>query len=93
MTISRVKLQELLKNIDDSSIFSVKFLKRSDGTERTMVCRKGVKSHLKGGESAYNPAQKDLLFVFDMLKGEYRSINLLTVFEAKISGAVYKVKK
>ena len=49
-------------------IFAVKFIKRTTGEEREMVCRQGVKAHL-----AANPSKpgidfkaNDLIPVFDM---------------------------
>jgi hypothetical protein len=51
-----------------------------------MVCRLGVTSYLKGGEKPYNPKDYDLLTVFDMVKKQYRSINLKTVIEMTVLG-------
>jgi hypothetical protein len=59
-------------------IFSVEFTKK-DGTLRKMVCRTGVKAHLKGGELPYDPMTKGLLPVFDMVAQDYRMINLNTI--------------
>ena len=46
------QLRELVQN----KIFSVEFTKK-DGTLRKMVCRLGVKKHLKGGELGYDPIE------------------------------------
>ncbi len=55
--------------------FSVRFRKRSDGTIRDMPrCRMGVSKYIRGGERAYDFGEKELLPVFDMDKGQYRSI-------------------
>lgn len=64
-------------------IFSVEFVKK-DNTVRKMVCRTGVKKHLKGGELAYDPIEKGLLAVFDMEKAEYRMINLRTIINISL---------
>lgn len=64
-------------------IFSVEFVKK-DNTVRKMICRTGVKKHLKGGELAYDPIEKGLLAVFDMEKAEYRMINLRTIINISL---------
>lgn len=56
--------------------------------QRKFICRLGVRKHLKGGELPYNPAEKDLLTVFDMEKQEYRMVNLKTLKYLKIRGKV-----
>lgn len=71
-------------------VFSVTFIKK-DGSERDMTCRLGVKKHLRGGERAYDPADYDLLCVFDMAKEAYRSISLNTLKRVKVEGTEYEV--
>jgi hypothetical protein len=78
-----------IKNLAGSQIFSVKFIKK-DGSLREMVCRLGVKKHLKGGELAYDAKSLGYLPVFDMQKEDYRMINTNTIVEIKINGQVYK---
>jgi hypothetical protein len=78
-----------IKNLAGSQIFSVKFVKK-DGSLREMVCRLGVKKHLKGGELAYDAKGMGYLPVFDMQKEDYRMINTNTIVEIKINGQVYK---
>jgi hypothetical protein len=80
-------------NAQGGKIFSVRFIKRTTGEERKMVCRLGVKSHLKGGELAYNPAEKALLTVFDVQKQDYRSINLDQLLEVSAGGEVDAVSE
>jgi hypothetical protein len=55
--------------------FKAVFIK-NDGTLREMICRFGVKSHLKGGELGYSPEAHNNLIVFDVQKMAYRTINL-----------------
>jgi len=78
-----------IKELAGSQIFSVKFIKK-DGSLREMVCRLGVKKHLKGGELAYDAKSLGYLPVFDMQKEDYRMINTNTIVEIKINGQVYK---
>jgi hypothetical protein len=72
-----------------NQIFSAVFIKKN-GERREMVCRLGVKKHLKGGELAYDAKARNLLPVFDMQKEDYRMININTLIELKIGGQVYK---
>ena len=85
--------QQMAKELIDSSngkIFSVVFTKK-DGSEREMVARTGVKKHLKGGELAYNPAEYDMVCVFDVQKEGYRMINLDTLKLIKMEKSVFEV--
>lgn len=80
----------MIEEKSDGGIFSVKFIKRSTGEVREMVCRKGVTKHLKGGEQSYDPKAKRLVTVFDMQKQAYRSINLDAVMLLKTEGVEYE---
>jgi len=73
-------------------IFSVKFTKK-DGSERKMVCRKGVKKGLTGSGAKYNPVERGLLAVYDVQKRAYRSLNFDTLQEFKMGGVSYKINK
>jgi len=73
-------------------IFSVSFIKRTDGSLRRMVCRTGVTRHLKGTGKSRDPAL-GLISVFDVARGSgYRSIPKENIIEATIGGQTYKVK-
>jgi hypothetical protein len=52
---------------------------------REMVCRRGVKAHLRGGKLPYDPKPKLLLTVFDMQKEDYRMVNLRTLVSFNIA--------
>jgi hypothetical protein len=71
-------------------IFSIKFVKK-DGSVRDLVCRMGVTSKLKGGESttAHKP---NLMTVWDVANSGYRCINLDTVISARIDGVEIKFR-
>jgi hypothetical protein len=77
----------------EGKIFSIKFIKRSTGELRSMVCRTGVKKHLAGGEPAYDPKSKGLIWVYDMSKAGYRSIPEEGIQEILIDGTWTKVKQ
>lgn len=66
-------------------IFSANFTKK-DGTERTMVCRTGVSKDLKGKGLGYDAKAKRNLIVFDMNKGDYRTISVDRLNWVKIKG-------
>ena len=74
---------------DESAIFSVVFTKKN-GELRKMICRRGVKKHLAGGELKYNAAEYKLLPVFDMSKGEYRMVNCESIGELVFAGKTYR---
>lgn len=76
-----------IKALAGGTIFTAINVKRN-GETRRYICRLGVRKHLKGGELPYNPAEKDLLTVFDMKKKEYRMINLRTLTYLKVRGKV-----
>tara|TARA_Y100001963_G_C6476099_1_gene306748 strand:- start:187 stop:465 length:279 start_codon:yes stop_codon:yes gene_type:complete len=74
-----------------NNIFSVVFLKK-DGSIRRMLCRFGVKKHLKGGSLKFDPIKKGLLVVFDMQKKGYRMLNLKTISYINMKGVEYNVQ-
>ncbi|MDR2875971.1 MAG: hypothetical protein LBV44_08615 [Methylobacillus sp.] len=75
--------------VQDGQIFSVEFIKRTTGELRKMTCRLGVKNHLRGGSTSYNPSEHNLLTVFDMEKGGYRSIPVEMVQRLTVHGQTF----
>src|ERR1700733_1793038 len=77
----------------EGKIFSIKFIKRTTGELREMVCRTGVKKHLV--ENPTRPGldfvRHDLIPVFDMKVGAYRSIPIEGIREIKIEGVWHTV--
>lgn len=88
-TVTQFNLTNLQNLVSDGSIFSVEFIKRTDGSHRKMACRLGVKKHLKGGQKAYNATDKGLLTVFDMEKKGYRSIPVDAIQRLSVNGQVF----
>jgi hypothetical protein len=84
------KFDYLKDAVDDGRIFSVEFIKRTTGEKRLMVCRLGVKSHLKGGTKKFDDKEKNLLTVFDVQKKGYRSIPLENIISVKIHGEKFE---
>jgi hypothetical protein len=94
LKISRQQASTLLHDVKESGagkVFWVRFIKRTTGDIREMLCRFDVKSFLKGGKASYNPKDFNLMCVFDMQKLEYRTVNLEGLLELRISGSHYVV--
>jgi hypothetical protein len=87
--ISRTKAKNMLAKTN-GEFFSVQFIKK-DGSVRDMVCRTGVTKHLKGGELAFDPAEKGLMVVYEMNVDGYRMINLKALKKVTVGGITYKV--
>lgn len=90
MNVTNQQLKDIISGIDNTRMFSVTFVKKN-GEVRDMNCMLGVKKHLRGGQQSYDPAEHNLLTVFDLVKKDYRNINLAQLIAAKIDGEVYHV--
>lgn len=73
----------------NGKIFNVKFVKK-DGTLRSMTCRREVKKGVTGAGMKYNPADYNLITVYDMQKG-FRMVNASTIKEVTINGIINEV--
>lgn len=88
-------ISDVIRDLAGGTIFSVVFVKRSDGERREMVCRLGTASKVKGDEGqgpSYNASDKGLLPVWDMQKNGWRSIPLEGIEQIKIRGEVHTFK-
>ena len=87
MTIETIDRTKLLRLIDSTKgkFFTVDFT-RKDGTLRTMTCRLGSTSKLKGG------INKTDIVVYAAIKMEYRTLNLNTIFRVRAGGTYYRVE-
>jgi hypothetical protein len=83
-------LRSLIKELGGNKIFGVTFIKRSTGEVREMTCRLGVKKGTVGGELPFCPIEKRVLPVYDLVKLDFRMINLDTVTELRANGQVYR---
>lgn len=85
-----ITVQECLKHIQslNGKIFSIIFVKRTDGNFREMVCRCDVKSHLVDNPSKppIDFRKHNLLSVWDMQKQGYRCIPHEGIAGIKIDG-------
>ncbi len=89
-TINKSQAKELILGTN-GKFFSVVF-KKKDGTDRKMVCRLGVKKHLKGGTLKYNAQDRGLISVWCSEKKAYRMINLETLKAVQIGGQINILK-
>lgn len=90
MQVTNTQLKAIISGIDTTHIFGVTFIKKN-GDVRNMNCMLGVTKHLRGGEQSYDPAEHNLLTVFDVQKKDYRNINFAQLVKAKIDGVQYEV--
>ena len=88
-TVTQFNRTNLRNLVADGGIFSVEFIKRSNGQLRKMVCRLGVKKHLKGGTKAYSSKAHNLLTVFDMDNKGYRSIPVDAIQRISVNGQTF----
>lgn len=86
------QLRTLIKDLSANKIFGVTFTKK-DGTIRDMTCRLGVKKGTNGMGLNFDPVEKGLLPVYDMVNNGFRMVSLDTVTELRISGTVYRVER
>lgn len=77
---------EFLRAVGDGRFFSAKFVKRTNGEIRKINARVGVKNHLKGGEKNFKDEDYDLVTVYDLMNGGYRSIPMDSLVELKAHG-------
>lgn len=87
MALSLKKLNELVGN---GRFATVVFVKRSTGELRRMRFRTGVKRYLAGGDPSYDAGNRGLLVVYDLDRGDYRSIPSEGVVELRCGGRVYR---
>lgn len=93
--VFEISKEDLMKSIIDSKgkVFTITFIKRGDGTQRVLTGRMGVKSYLKGGVLPYNPSEKRLIIIFDMVKRAYRAIPFDNITSFKYQNKTWIVKK
>ena len=72
--------KEAISIIKSGRIFSAEFVKK-DGSVRLMVGRTGVKKYLKPNAKpqAYDPRERGYIPVYDLLKKDYRLLNVQTI--------------
>lgn len=98
LTVTPEEVENILRDTR-GGFFTVVFIKRGDGSVRTMHATLNLKSALKGGEAKYDHKSKGLLVVRDMdatrANGNVdaiRSIPWDNVTQIHAHGNVYHVK-
>jgi hypothetical protein len=88
--ITSAEAGKLVEEYKGNQFFTVTFTKRTNSKIRVMNCRKNVKKYLKGGDRAYDPKAKKLVFVWDVQIPDrakaYRSIPLDAIKRISMSG-------
>jgi len=99
--MANLKLADFLEKTATGKVFTVDFIKRTNGEERTMNCRRNVQKGVKGVGLKFDPKAKDLLVVYDMqkvvqhadgsedTKGAFRMINLSDLLGLRMEGKAY----
>ena len=85
----RSLIRSLIKSCG-SMFFSISWVKKN-GEERTMTVKDGVESKLalpKGQGSNNQEAYSNLITLFDVQAGHYKSVNLDTVTKLKCSNKI-----
>jgi len=87
--------EDVVSTLDGSNgrFMSVKFVKRTDNSMRSMNCRRGVKKGIKGGgASTKDRRRRGLYTVYDMVAKGWRSINISGVHEIRMNKTIYTVR-
>lgn len=89
MKVTRAAAATLIRN-SKGRFFSVKFVKKN-GEVREMNARLGVKKGVTGKGQSYNPAEHDLITAFDVVKENFRMINIATIQKLSTNNEEYEV--
>lgn len=89
--MENVSLMRQLRDMVGSRIFTVCFIKRTNGERRVMNCSVNYQSLTKGGELAYSPEEKNLLIVRDLKKNAIRSISIDSIEWIHANGTTYSL--
>lgn len=82
-------MAEFVRRASNGRFFRVSFVKRGDGSERSMLARTGVRKGTSGGSIGYDPAAKGLLPVWDARARGFRMVNLEEPLSARVGGRDY----
>lgn len=89
VTVGLIEAMAIMDTIkSNGQMFRIDFIKRSDGSIRTIVGRCGVKFAKTGDGAAYNFKDKGLISVFESCSG-YRTIPVDGILGIKQGGVWY----
>ncbi len=103
--MSKLPLNTILQKIEDhrnGSIYSITFVKRTDGSIRTINTIKGTRRGVKGVGLRFDPAKKSLLPVYDLQAARrdpsnpdkaWRFVALDSILSVAMNGEVLEVAK
>jgi len=80
----------LIESLNDGKIFHVRFLKRSDHSERDMLARRGVVKRIVGTGQPYDAQARGLLTVWDIDNQAYRNVPLDSIVFLKHHKKVWR---
>lgn len=91
--LQNISKLEAAQKIRDTKgrVFTVTFIKKSNGEKRVMNARLGVKAYLRGGVLPYDPNTKGLIPCYDIQKKDYTMINIPGIINLKTGGVEYNV--
>jgi len=89
-TITPSKAKEMMEK-SNGKIFTVCFIKKTDGKYREMNARIGVSVGVNGTGRNFKPGDYDLLGVYDMQKHAHRMVNLRQVVVLRMEDKEYRV--
>ena len=91
--LQNISKLEAAQKIRDTKgrMFTVTFIKKSNGQKRVMNARLGVKAYLRGGVLPYDPNTKGLIPCYDVQKKDYTMINIPGIVNLKVGGVEYNV--
>ena len=91
--LQNISKLEAAQKIRDTKgrMFTVTFIKKSNGEKRVMNARLGVKAYLRGGVLPYDPNTKGLIPVYDIQAKDYKMINIPGIVNLKTGGVEYNV--
>ena len=91
--LQNISKLEAAQKIRDTKgrMFTVTFIKKSNGQKRVMNARLGVKAYLRGGVLPYDPNTKGLIPCYDVQKKDYTMINIQGITNLKTGGVEYNV--
>ena len=89
MQISKATAKDMIQN-SKGKIFTTTYIKK-DNSKRVMNCRLGVSKGVKGVGLKYNPAEYNLIPVYDMQNKGFRMVDVNTLLSICINNQSYEV--
>ena len=98
--ITRLQARELISNLKNGTIYSVKFVKK-DGTERLLNSIKGTSRGVKGVGLKFDAEERNLIPVYDIQLAKkdpsnpdkcWRMVNVETLLEVNVNHETFQVE-